>query len=406
MPCAEAELPPYTYSQAPVGFLQPLYASPDAQSGLFIPQLPTRDMSWLSYNLMAQPAHCPKGARASRRRRPRNARARRPSPSHTRPANTEVSEQELENPNTSTFGMNLILEGPDSLSGNPKGLLSDPDAANAVVSKLEGGKQAQRAKIIGWLQPGMLELSLSEKGCWVIQKALEVAGGEDRASLVEALKGHVQGLVESPFGNYVLQKSIECMPPYHVQFILDELSMFEGGWVGVAKHRFGCRVAERLLEFCTEDMTAPLAEAITAEADVLARHPFANYVVQHVLEYGCQENRTRVIQAMINGDVCMLAQHRVASNVVERALDRGNLKGQRAIASALLTVPPTLLLMGCSRYGSFAARRLLDVLSGPLHDQAICQLVAGFAQLKASKYGKQLAEKVHACAAQKGFFLQ
>merc|ERR1719213_467958 len=146
-------------------------------------------------------------------------------------------------------------------------------------------------------------------------------------------------------------------------------------------------------------MTAPLAEAITAEADILARHPFANYVVQHVLEYGCQENRTRVIQAMINGDVCMLAQHRVASNVVERALDRGNLDGQRAIAGALLMVPPTLLMMSCSRYGSFAVRRLLDVVSGPLHDQAICQLAAGFAQLKASKYGKQLAEKVHACAA-------
>lgn len=152
-------------------------------------------------------------------------------------------------------------------------------------------------------------------------------------------------------------------------------------------------------------MTAPLAEAITAEADVLARHPFANYVVQHILQYGRQEHRTQVINAMINGDITMLAQHRVASNVVERALDQGNLEGQRAIANALLMVPPTLLLMSCSRYGSYAVRRLLDVISGPLHDQAICQLAAGFVQLKTSKYGKQLAEKVHVCVAQKGFFL-
>merc|ERR1719359_470617 len=108
---------------------------------------------------------------------------------------------------------------------------------------------------------------------------------------------------------------------------------------------------------------------------------------------------------MIRGDITVLAQHRVASNVVERALDQGNLEEQRAIASALLVVPPTLLLMSCSRYGSYAVRRLLDVISGPLHDQAICQLAAGFAQLKASKYSKQLAEKVQTLAAQKGLFL-
>lgn len=314
-----------------------------------------------------------------------------------------VAETELPSPEQDKFVM--AVEGPESPSGNPKGLLLDADAANAIVSQLESGRQAQRAKIIRWLHPAMLDLTLSENGCRVIQKALEVAGGEDRQSLVDALHGHVWNLVESPHGNYVLQKSIEVMPPHSVQFILDELSSGEGGWIGVAKHRFGCRVAERLLEHCTESMTTPLAEAITREADVLARHPFANYVVQHVLEYGCQEHRTQVINAIIHGGIAMLAQHRVASNVVERALDQGNVEGQRAIANALLMVPPTLLVMSCSRYGNYAVRRLLDVISGPLHDQAICQLAAGFAQLKASKYGKQLAEKVQTSAAQKGLFL-
>merc|ERR1711904_344352 len=104
----------------------------------------------------------------------------------------------------------------------------------------------------------------------------------------------------------------------------------------------------------------------------------------------------------MGGGIAMLAQHRVASNVVERALVQGNAEGQRAIANALLMAPPTLLLMSCSRYGSYAVRRLLDVISGPLHDQAIYQLAAGFAQLKASKHGKQLAEKVHTCVSQKG----
>merc|ERR1711904_168509 len=107
----------------------------------------------------------------------------------------------------------------------------------------------------------------------------------------------------------------------------------------------------------------------------------------------------------MGGGIAMLAQHRVASNVVERALDQGNAEGQRAIANALLMAPPTLLLMSCSRFGSYAVPRMLDVISGPLHDEAIYQLAAGFAQLKASKYGKQLTEKVHAAAVQKGLFL-
>merc|ERR1719387_1378260 len=319
-------LPPQNFNP----FVQPLYLPyHNAQGELIINHMSAgKQHNWTPKNSMAPPMYYNNvvSTLAPRRRRPRNARARHPtSPSTGKPgspAGAAITEPVLPQvlPNSEETELDLVLEGPNSPSGNPRGVLRNADVATTIISQLEVCNHVQRSRIIAWLQPVMLNLTLSENGCRVIQKALEVAGGEDRTSLVEILHGLVLDLVESPYGNYVLQKSIEVMPPNQLQFVLDELSVFEGGWVGLAKHRFGCRVAQRLLEHAPEDMIYPLAEAIAGEAEVLARHQFANYVVQHILEYGCQTHRTQVIKAMIHGDIIMLAQHRVASNVVERAL--------------------------------------------------------------------------------------
>jgi len=185
------------------------------------------------------------------------------------------------------------------------------------------------------------------------------------------------------------------LPPHAVQFIIDELAVSPLSWTGVAKHRFGCRVIERLLEHCPEEMTSPLIDAVVNDTEVLARHPYGNYVVQHSLEYGTIAHRTRLVTAFVRVGIAFLAQHRIASNVIERAIGLASRDDQQIIGLALLASPNTLLTVGCSRYGTHVVHRLVEVLPpGPLRVETLRQLGANIAQLRASKYCKPLVEQL------------
>jgi pumilio RNA-binding family len=279
--------------------------------------------------------------------------------------------------------------------GNPRQMLQNAGLAASVEDLLESSSMAKRAAIITWMQPAVLELALSANGTRVIQKAIQVTGGETQFQLSQCLHGHARQLLQSHHGNHVLQTIIVMMPPHAVHFIFHELSFFPGGWACVARHQFGCRVVERMFEHCPAQLTLPIVEAVAAEIDSLSRHPFANYVIQHILEY-VPAHRHHVVHALIQVGVPLLAQHRVASNIVERAFEHCDAENQRAMAEAILSTPPSIVEMGCSRYGSFTVRRMLEKLQDPLRHMAVQQLSVAIPGLRASKHGRHIAGRVSA----------
>jgi len=279
--------------------------------------------------------------------------------------------------------------------GNPRQILADAGFSASVEALLKSSSEEKRAAIGTWLLPAVLQLTLSPNGTHVIQKAFEVTGGETQIKLSLCLHGRARQLLDSHHGNHVLQKMIVMMPPHAVEFIFHELSFFPGGWAGVVRHRFGCRVAERLIEYCDTALAAPIVTAVVAEIDLLSKHPFANYVVQHILEY-VPAHRSRVVHALIQAGVPSLAQHKVASNVVEKAFEHGGAENQQAIAEAILSTPGAIVEMGRGRYGSFTVRRMLEALEDPWLYMALQQLSEALPSLRASKHGRQIAFRVSA----------
>jgi mRNA-binding protein PUF3 len=277
--------------------------------------------------------------------------------------------------------------------GNPRDMLSDQNFASSVLDLMEESGREKRAAIVMWMQPVVLGLAFSGHGTRIIQKAIELTGGQTQIMLSLCLHGRVRQLLDSHHGNHVLQQSIVMMPSHAVQFIFNELAFFRGGWAAVACHRFGCRVVERLLEHCDAGLTAPIVAAVVADIDSLSRHPFANYVVQHILEY-VPAHRSQVVQAIIHVGAPIMAQHRVASNIVERAFEHSGPEHQQALTEAILSTPGAIVDMSCSRYGSFTVRRMLEALQGTLRYMALQQLGEAIPQLQASKPGRPIARRV------------
>ena len=160
---------------------------------------------------------------------------------------------------------------------------------NYVVQKLfEHGLPHHVEVLSEKLRGNVLALTLSPYGCRVIQKALESVDQGYKKMVVEELTGHVPRCVQDQNGNHVIQKCIEMMPG-KVGFIVEA---FSNNVQMLAMHAYGCRVIQRLLEFCKKSTKVePIIQEVLSSVDQLVGDRYGNYVVQHVIINGAPEHR-------------------------------------------------------------------------------------------------------------------
>lgn len=233
---------------------------------------------------------------------------------------------------------------------NPRWTAKDADQAVAV---LKGDDAARKRELLQRLTLAAWPAALSKHGCRVLQAALDVAESTHRLAFADAFHGHVWDALRSPHANHVLQKCIELLPPRRMEFVLSELA---GKARETARHRFGCRVLERLLEHDCWRTSGLVAEVLQDVMD-LATHPYGNFVVQHILEHGTDEQRCLVVEAL-RPEVRRLARHKNASHVVEKALQYGSQEGREQLKQAIVGDAEELLRLSHSNYGSFVAKAM------------------------------------------------
>lgn len=273
-------------------------------------------------------------------------------------------------------------------------LVSDADLCGDFAAWLEQDG-CDRQHIVEWLCGNEVRLSLAgQASCRVVQKLLEVLGGILRDLLVTRLLSHTLELLESPHGNHVLTKIIEVIPRPGLEAFIARLEL-HGAWA-VARHRFGCRVVERLVEHGTEQQMCRLMDQWVLHAEELSRHQYGNFVIQSVLEHGSPDRRQSILQQLLPG-LPQLATHRTASHVVQQALNHVSPEGQRAMAGALLQRQPphSLPEVAASRYGSYVVEELCSVVQGDAGWEALRQLERALpAALDASTHFARVAVKL------------
>lgn len=250
----------------------------------------------------------------------------------------------------------------------------------------------RRSEVVSWvLSSNVLSLSLTQFGSRVVQKAIASALEVplDREKFAEELLQHAMDLYVSPHGNHVLAKLIEVLPSTRLVCIVEKM---RGQATMVARHQFGSRILERLMEHCSEEQIGFLLDELfdgAANLEALARHPFANFVVQHIFEHGMPERKTRCFQ-MLLPYVLQHATHKTASNVVQRMLEHADVSSQALIADAFLAGEgeESLETIAATRYGSFVIHSLVDKLH-PRIDAVKARVKAAQPQLSESKFSQK-----------------
>jgi len=247
------------------------------------------------------------------------------------------------------------------------------------------------------MKGSVLQLSLQMYGCRVVQKALEQIESAQQISLVMELDGFILKCIKDQNGNHVIQKCIERIPAPQIQFIIDA---FHGQTYALATHPYGCRVIQRIFEYCGEEQTVshqPLLEELFQHIHQLAQDQYGNYVIQHILEKGKPKDKQYVIN-QVKGNVLQMSQHKFASNVVEKCVQNANRDDRlyfiEEITSSRQGGVVPLLIMMKDQYANYVIQRMIEIVEEDQRDILIARIRPHLPILRKYTYGKHIISKV------------
>ena len=140
--------------------------------------------------------------------------------------------------------------------------------------------------------------------------------------------------------------------------------MFKGQTPVLAVHQYGCRVVQRILEFCKPQDQASILEELHQCAGNLITDQYGNYVIQHIIEQGKPEDKAKALQ-VVQAQILMFSKHKYASNVVERAIRFATDEQRRSIVSQLTTLSAdgssTLQSLIKDQFGNYVIRKFVSL---------------------------------------------
>lgn len=245
------------------------------------------------------------------------------------------------------------------------------------------------------IQGQALLMAMEATGSFELQKILEASDNSVRNTIASQFRGHVCECVESPHANHVLQRLIELMPPSSVSFVLDEIAeKWKPSYV--ARHKFGCRVLERIIEHFPACPGTGLAlsrflDGLLQNALSHFFHSFSTFVVQHILEHGSIEQQKAVVDCL-KQDLWKVGLDVHASGVLNKALSYAAPDEQHALVSAILENDGLLARMAIGKKP--AASKMLRVADHHQLQEAQRQLSGDAEKLSRCKGGRSLLNKL------------
>ena len=267
----------------------------------------------------------------------------------------------------------------------------DSTSAGSVSRMVSEVSEAstEEADSHGSVRGAVWQLCQKQTGCRRVQAALDECGSDqERKALAEELCGHVWEAARCPFGNYVLQRFITLLRPCDCQFVIDEITSHGSrAATQLARHRYGCRIMQRLLEHVRHEQMNSMVETLLREALQLVRHQYGNFVMQRILTHGMPAQQHMLCQLM-KPQARDLATDQNASAVLARALAHTSQEDQISLANALLSQPGLLLAMCKTRHGHQTALAMLRALEGDMLVSALDTVKGNLSSLSHFRYGR------------------
>lgn len=282
---------------------------------------------------------------------------------------------------------------------------------NYVIQRLidKIGEEAADEIYTQTLQGRVLVFSLHVYGCRVVQKVLERSSLSTKLNMSKEIEPYVLYCIGDQNANHVVQKVLETVCPFSEE-VGAVVNMITAHALALSRHPFGCRLVQRLLQYCTFDAQNIniVTDAVLGSVLELSQDQYGNYVVQHLAAHGPDRARAAIVNALSEKAhlVAKFSCHKYASNVVETCFKHGTPDQRVVLARALLEGGeggPSVPDIAMDQYGNYVIQRALEVM--PCEDvgldereQLLLRLLPHLDLLRKSLHGKHILshiEQVH-----------
>lgn len=190
----------------------------------------------------------------------------------------------------------------EELRSNIFNLVKDQNGNHVIQKTIEQVPIERISFVLESLKHQIYHLSMHPYGCRVIQRLLEFSPENDQKFILDELKGFIFYLVQDQFGNYVIQHVIESSNGEYqdeiLKVVLDNL-------IELSKHKFASNAVEkciinlpstsRVKIYDTMMMISANESPEETTLMKMMKDPFANYVVQRMVELIDQERKRRLV---------------------------------------------------------------------------------------------------------------
>lgn len=271
--------------------------------------------------------------------------------------------------------------------------------ATTLEAAIVYGTPAQRAKAVLKVVENAASLAQHRETHNLVCSVCDVTDRTKRCELLYALRSKLLELMQNRYGNVVMQKLLEGLPPLQrreiAEAVVAELPR-------IACNEFGNRVIQKLAEFTTSKEV--ITPELTARIERLAQHAVAQHAVARFVQVGAVEADV----VLANADL-MTAMLAMKESAVLTALAEVS---TAAVIALLKPLVPTLIQEGRHHFALLAAVKhadsvqlgtLLAALKPKLAEMAALKgHAAVFAQLIATVSPSERAKLVRTLCASKG----
>ena len=181
--------------------------------------------------------------------------------------------------------------------------------------------------IIDQFQGQVKELSSHPYGCRVVQRILEHCTNSQKDVILEELRACCGELIQDCYGNYVIQfvmqHGCEADQAILMKDVMDNLLEY-------SQHKFASNVVEKCLQFAshkdrndmiwkiinaTFDLANPVDKMGHCFLETMVRDPYANYVVQKIIEVSDERQRGAIMR-YVKDNITQLRKYTYGKHII------------------------------------------------------------------------------------------
>lgn len=174
------------------------------------------------------------------------------------------------------------------------------------------------------LSGAFLELTMSQFGCHVVQKALEGEEAVREVVTEELLGSRLDQTLTSRHSIHVWQRILETewkRPHFRNQIFASINQQLKGRWAFTARQETGSIICQNIFETAEPAEKAQCMQEVLEELDECATNQWGVWVVQHIIEHGAEEERKAALRGLVrSASKLTLSQYgKSACNETDRA---------------------------------------------------------------------------------------